>query len=325
MRCPMLLRATALLVLVSAGAAQGAPPTAEQICRATRLLAAAEEAQAGLLCVRRALAGVSDPGCRDRAAAVRDAAFARAAARGGCPAGQDSATIGEAVASWVGSTAAQLVPGGPSPSACTARQLAAIARAVVDLARAYALDQRAPDARRLGVRLDGADARAAAAFARAAAHDDCLSRVVPPQLTGIATVMASDLRDRTCPACGIECPCWRSTTLEAAFPPGYFTASGRGGAVCRFDENGIALESADTCVLPRDGSLPELTYPRAGAFVPALIGGGLCASLLTDVDPTNGGTCDHPPAIRNALSAEQSAACVAALRASRVYARECAD
>lgn len=118
---------------------------------------------------------------------------------------------------------------------------------------------------------------------------------------------------------GATCPCFTSASLDAAFPPGFFDASDRGGASCTPFSNAIAGVAAnDTCFVPTLPLGELLLFPRGGAAVME----HLCTFML-DEDPLNQGFCNQVPDFGTSVTEAERAACVAELRASQAFQAAC--
>ena len=305
-----LLATTAVLLLsVDVPVAAGADPAFR--CQAGKLAAARDELVARLACEQRGLGGASTAACVTAAARRRDAAFARREGAGTCSTVVDSAILGDAVEKTVSTLRGVLLPGGPAPSACTARQLAAARDAIGRLVRAHLRDVRTPDPVGLAAAIAAVRTELAARFGRAAARGDCLSARSAADVSGILESDALTLRGMLIGTC----PCWTSASIDLAFPPGFFDASGRGGAVCAVPAP--SLVAADSCVLHGPVG-QDFTFPRGGV---AVLGGNLCVAMA-DLDPSNIGSCSGVPQIVW-ISREEAAACTARLLASNVYRQLC--
>jgi hypothetical protein len=176
--------------------------TAAQKCSAAKLAAAAHEASTRLLCEARDLDSGADAACVARARARRDRVFQVVEARGGCATVADSTAIGGIVDDLDASLLAELRPGGPATSKCTAAQLGAAARAVRKIVQAYARNARNPNADRLAAALAGAQALFNRAYARAESKGDCLSATSRFEAYPLVTAGAARLRGTLEPACG---------------------------------------------------------------------------------------------------------------------------
>jgi hypothetical protein len=307
--------AAAIVLALLASDASAAVSTPEQRCARAKLLAAAGEARDRFACVRRDLSSGSYPGCFAAAARRRAAAFARAEARGGCATTGDSDAIGQEVDLRAAIGILQIVPVGPRTSRCAALQLAAAGVATAGLVRVQALDPRLASPVRLASNLARVRERLAGDLERARGRGDCLTPAGDFQLVGIPELIATSLRDLLCPGCGVECPCWSPQSVDAAFPPGFFDAAGRGGAVCDVDDV-PSLVTTESCTYPGPA---ELYLPRAGAVLLRL---GTCVPIFTDLAFEGGALCGGVPTIESLTPAE-TAACGAALEASATYRREC--
>jgi len=313
----MRVQASLTIVLVAAGVligatipdAAGADPAFR--CQAAKLAAVGAETSARLACEQRGLAGGSTAACILRAVLRRDAAFLRIEAAGACSTVGDSVILGEAAGSAVATLRSALLPGGPAPSACTARQLGAASRAIARLVRAHLRDARTPDPVRLAAAVADARAELEARFARAAQRGDCLSASTAAGISDLLEQAAVTFRGMLLGTC----PCWTAAGIDAAFPPGYFDANGRGGVVC--DAPVPSISASDTCDLP--GPMGQVfTLPRGGA---GIFNGNSCL-LLPDLDPNDTGTCSGTPNLMP-ITAEQVAACTARLLASDAYHLPC--
>jgi hypothetical protein len=114
-----------------------------------------------------------------------------------------------------------------------------------------------------------------------------------------------------------ECPCWTSAGIDAVFPPGFFDANGRGGALCNVDGTATSLGAADSCTLFGPGGL-QFVFPRGGV---AVLAQNVCVAV-PDLDPGNSGSCNGTPTVLSTTPA-QTAACTAALHASAAYQAAC--
>lgn len=304
-----LLVAAGVLIGAPLADAAGADPALR--CQAAKLAAVRAEVTARITCERRGLSGGSTAACITQAAQRRDAAFSRHEAAGTCSTVGDSAILGDAAASAVSDLREVLLPGGPAPSACTASQLAASRSAIARLIRAHLRDARMPDPVRLAAAVADARTELAARFARAAQRGDCLSASTSAGISDLLEEAAVTFRGMLLGTC----PCWTAAAIDAAFPPGYFDANGRGGVVC--DAPLPSISAADTCDL--FGPMGQVfALPRGGA---ALIDGHTCL-LLPDLDPNDTGTCTGAPTLVS-ITAVEVAACTARLLASAAYHQLC--
>ena len=172
-------------------------------------------------------------------------------------------------------------------------------------------DAQTPDPVGLAATIAAARAELARRFARAAARGDCLSTRSAADVSDILESGALTLRGMLVGTC----PCWTSASIDLAFPPGFFDASGRGGAVC--DLPAPSLSAADSCVLHGPVG-QDFTFPRGGV---AVLGGNLCVAI-PDLDPSDIGSCSGVPQIVS-ISREEAAACTARLLASDAYRQLC--
>lgn len=338
-RARITVYACTVLAFALAGAAEASEA---QRCQANKLRAAGAEARAGLACEAKALATGDTAACRGAAEERRDDAFTRLEAGGVCTTTGDSDDIGEEVAALVAAALAELRPGGPAASECTAAQLALLGRAMRKLTAAHAHDQRYPDPGGLLSRLAVLEARFDRAFARSVAHGDCLSSADSAGAWAIVAAAAARLRGLLAPTCGDgiraqteacdgsdtgacpgacrsdcsceTCPCWTTESLEATFPPGFFDQNGRGGATCPSGAV-IGVGSVATCFIPEPRG-PGFHLPRSAAVV---IQSNTCL-FYAELDPGGAGSCGVPSIV--SVTPAQAALCVDELLASKLV-EEC--
>lgn len=132
-----------------------------------------------------------------------------------------------------------------------------------------------------------------------------------PEAGPNAIAFCSDLPPATC-------PCWTAATIDATFPPGYFTTDGRGGASCYAADGVFGVATADQCDLPMPAG-GTLTSPRAGVAMLGLFG----CTMYSDLDPEDDGYCSVPPFFWSLDSSREGAACLAEVTASQAYQSAC--
>ncbi len=315
MRGTGMLLSTVVLILTLAATTAVAAPSPEVRCAAAKLRATGGEARARLLCERRALtSSVLEP-CGAAAIARRGAAYARADASGACASTHDSDILGAALDDLLVSLRLELVPGGFQPSRCTAAKLLGTGRAIGEMVAAHARDVRAPDPSRLAADLVAARVRLAAAFARAVRAGDCLSDASATEIGTLLVQAAATFRNLLAGSC----PCWTTAQLDAAFPPGFFDAAGRGGATCSVPAPDaiVNVSASDTCTLFGPAGM-TFVFPRGGA---AIVNATTCF-FTGDLDPSDSGTCGGAPSVTTVTAAE-AAVCAARLRTSEPYRSSC--
>ena len=247
-----------------------------------------------------------------RAQQQLDAAFARALAKGDCRSSATAAELGllleQAVSGFRGLLSARCGNGAvDGAEAC-------------DGAGCSAGDPMEPD----GCFLPGDSDECQCCAATSPCYVRGFGNVLPVQVpccSGVCHIPGAEAGPNVAAYCtepppGGDCPCWTSASLDAGFPPGYFDQNGRGGVVCNSPGTTTSLGSVDTCIL--NGPLgQQYTFARGGAAVLA----NICV-LVPDLDPANTGLCNGPPTVVS-LTAEQGAACVAALQASQAFQSSC--
>jgi hypothetical protein len=318
-----ILALTVVAACLAAEVATAAPLDPERACSVAKLQATVEEVRALLQCeVRDPQTGAS-PACSAAATERRDDEIRRIEARGGCATVGDSAELGRQAAAVVqGFLLPSFKPYDAIGVRCARRLIALSGRAALALVRIYATDARVPDEARLQSRLDRARAAFAAEHARLVAAGDCRNPISADQLHANIVNGVATLRDATCPACGVVCPCWTTAQLDAWFPPGSF--AGMGGTVCGDGSAGpdiVNVSSDDWCEVPPMGSSPlnGATFPRAGF---AVLDHRLCVLMVGDLDPDDDGTCGGFGGLKSVTDAEASACIASALR-TRIYSEEC--
>ncbi len=164
----------------------------------------------------------------------------------------------------------------------------------------------------IAVRIEYGSVRVCAVFDGAAVRQDKPGRFVARNADAAGL---TDCDDAT--LSGITCNCWSTAQIDASFPPGFFDAEGRGGAVCAPPESIDGLIAADSCQFgppPPNGFL----FPRGGAILAET-----SCVLFSDDDLDNDGQCSSVYPTVTSVTPGQRALCRELLQASAAYQAEC--